>query len=134
MNAVIAQVYIPGGASKAIRTFPGQKLNFVGGKAEVRHEWHMPHVLAMPEARVQVSYDWREWIPKWIDMMPGYDDKVKATIEVLGTDDSLQDETNGAWDAIDLIAVGRHKTGCVCKICVGARRRMTANAMEALPV
>lgn len=112
MNPIIATVYLPGGVSKAVRTFPGHVLPFVGGKAEVKHEWDMPHVLAMPDALVQVSKDWREWLPKWTDQIPGYDNKVKARVEVLGAE-TVDEEA----------PIGRHKAGCQCGMCNRIRSR-----------
>jgi hypothetical protein len=127
MNPVLAVVWLPDGVSKSVPTFPGQRLSFVGGKAEVRHAMHMPHVLAMPNARVQVSKDWREWLPGWIEQIPGVDDrKVKATVEYEGADD----EQAPIHASFDHIVFGKHPSGHDCGFCQAARRRAVAAAMS----
>lgn len=102
MNSTIAVCYLPNGVSKAVRTFPGHTLPFVGGKAIVHSELDMPHVLAMPEARVQISHDWAEWLPKWVDQVPGYEDKIKAKVDILPNPDA---EPEAAMPAIAMITV-----------------------------
>lgn len=125
MNETIAEVYIPDGVSKAVPTFPGQKLAFVGGHAVVTHQMHMPTVLAMPEARVQITKDWAEWLPVWVNQMPGLDDKVKATVEVMGLDPSY-----GKTDLSDVV-FGRHPIGHQCSYC-DAKRERVRKSMEKL--
>lgn len=132
MESVIATVYIPNGVSKAVRTFPGHTLKFVGGKAEVRAEWDMPSVLAMPDARVQVSKDWAEWLPKWIDQMPGFEDKVRATVEVMGFDETPAEAIPMSVLDLDEIVHAKHPKGHQCRLCVARRERVSA-AMQAIP-
>lgn len=65
-SKTIADAWLPGGQSQAIRTVPGQVLKFVGGHAEIIQAKDIPHVLRMPTASIEFNPEYRDWIPDYI--------------------------------------------------------------------
>lgn len=150
MNEVLAVVRIPDGVSKAVPTFPGQHLKFVGGVAEVRHERHMPSVLTMPDARVELDAGWADFLPKWVGQIGG-DAKVTCDLKVnpthvaeeVGPEPVADAEdtvpfsgasgppTKYGWggpvepseDDLAKVVFGKHPAGHGCKFCEDKRRR-----------
>lgn len=132
----IADVWLPGGRSFAMRTIPGQVLKFVGGHAEITHHHDMPHVLRLADARIEISREYVDWLPNWLaSCQPPFSPKVQASYWVKGDLDGCDGIAGRAVPStepvaretmvlsdefppdIAMAAPGRHPAGHQCKLC-----------------
>lgn len=125
LSNVLAEVWISPGYSMALRTVPGRVLKFVGGHATVYQHDDMPHVLRMPNAKIEITREWKEWLPSWLaKCQPPFAPAVQATYWVEGDLDGcdgvvaapVQTSEHFPPD-IAQASPGRHPAGHQCQMC-----------------